>query len=124
MQILTNYAPALRTDFTPARPFQPVFMFDGTGVGIGCPITCNHAELGCADFLPNKEGVCGSKQSRRTLQPVSLIRGTDHAPDLRANWEDVIYPSYNRLCHVGSLSLEDDREVPVRPLLAAETCRE
>ena len=128
-KLYSDYAGALRSDFTSHRPAQPVLFLDGTGGSIGRGVS--HGELGCADF--KGVGDADTKQSRATLQPLFAYEGTDHSGDLRANLE-LTFTSYNKLVAQGSferqslnhLNLEGGEptttteKVPARPMTAAD----
>ena len=108
----TNYAAALRKEYSEHRPAQPVLFLDGTGGALGRGIC--HAELGSADFdAPD------TKQSRATLQPLALFEGTDHLQDQRDNLP-LVFASYNRLAALGCIDRADDTTIPCRPLTAAD----
>ena len=109
--LYTNYAAALRSEYSLDRPAQPVLFLDGTGGSLNRGIC--HAELGCADFA-----ALDTKQSRATLQPLALYQGTDHLQDQRDNL-GLVFESYNRLCDMGEISLPD-HTIPCRPLTAAD----
>eukprot|EP00966_Prymnesium_polylepis_P310092 7164765-Prymnesium_polylepis.1 len=47
-KLYSEYAAALRSDFTVERPAQPVLFLDGTGGSLGRGVS--HGEIGCADF--------------------------------------------------------------------------
>ena len=69
-QMYTKYFKALRKEYSPERPAQPVLFLDGTGGSLGKGIC--HGEIGCADFM--KIGDSDTKQSRATLQPLFLYQ--------------------------------------------------
>ena len=94
--LYTKYAKALRQNYSPERPAQPVLFLDGTGGPLGTGIC--HGEVGCADFIA--VGDSDAKQSRATLQPLFLYAGNDHALPLRANLE-LSVKTYNALVHDG-----------------------
>ena len=116
--LYSNYAMALREEYSNERPAQPVLFLDGTGGALNRGIT--HAEMGCADFIA--VGDSDAKQSRATLQPVALYAGSDHAQDQRDNLP-LVFSGYNRLMSKGSLTrtvhgLEE--EIPCSPMTAAD----
>ena len=118
-RLYSNFARALRKDYSTDRPAQPILFLDGTGGALGRGIC--HGTIGCADFVA--VGDCDAKQSRATLQPLFLYEGNDHAMPLRANLELAI-SSYNRLVARGSFDrtgLDGQIEtLPARAMTAAD----
>ena len=55
-KLYSQYAGALRTDFSDDRPAQPVLFLDGTGGSIGRGVS--HGEIGCADFKAVGDADC------------------------------------------------------------------
>ena len=108
--LYSDFCDAMRTDFSPARPAQPLLFVDGTGGSLGKG-TC-HSELGSADFT----GDC--KQSRSTLSPLAQHEGNDHALDLRANMS-LSFSSFNAMSTRGDIQV-NDRKLPVRPSITAD----
>ena len=47
-QMYGNFSNAMRTDFSPKRPAQPLLFVDGTGGSLGKGVC--HSEIGSADF--------------------------------------------------------------------------
>ena len=105
-----DFSEAMRSDYSPDRPAQPLLFGDGTGGSLGKGVC--HAELGSADFT----GDC--KQSRSTLSPLSQHEGNDHADDLRENMT-VAFSTFNQLSADGKL-LVGDRTIPCRPSITAD----
>ena len=105
-----NNAPALRNNYSTARPAQPVLYLDGTGSSIGRGL--GHAEIGSADFK------LGVKQSRRTLAPVAAWEGNDHRPDQEENL-DIVIPSFNKAVANGTIRRAEDSIVS-RPITVAD----
>jgi len=118
-RLYSNFARALRQDYSADRPAQPILFLDGTGGALGRGIC--HGTIGCADFVA--VGDCDAKQSRATLQPLFLYEGNDHAMPLRANL-DLAMSSYNRLVTLGSFDrtgLDGQIEtLPARAMTAAD----
>ena len=118
--LYSNFAKALRKDYSIDRPAQPVLYLDGTGGALGRGIC--HGEIGSADFIA--VGDSDAKQSRATLQPLFLYQGNDHAEPLRANLDRAI-TSYNKLVMQGCfdrVSLKDgtSESIPSRAITAAD----
>jgi hypothetical protein len=117
--LYTNFASALRKEYTTDRPAQPVLYFDGTGGALRRGIC--HGEIGCADFIA--VGDSDAKQSRATLQPLFLYQGNDHAEPLRTNL-DVAIKSYNKLVRQGCfdrVSFSGEfKSTPARAITAAD----
>eukprot|EP00965_Chrysotila_dentata_P141714 4683248-Pleurochrysis_carterae.AAC.1 len=57
--LYSNFCGAMRSDFSAARPAQPVLYLDATGASLGLGVT--RCEIGSADFTST------TKQSRATL---------------------------------------------------------
>ena len=105
-----NFTAAMRSDYSEARPAQPVLYLDATGASLGRGFT--HVEMGSADFA----GDC--KQSRATMGPLAAWTGSDKAIPIRENCTKVL-PGFNSMIHSGTLHV-GEKEVPCRPLTAAD----
>ena len=109
--LYSNFAAALRKDFSAERPARPVLYFDGTGGSLGKGIC--HAEIGSANFT----GDC--RQSRDTLSPLALNEGNDHALPLRANMELAVN-TFNELVAAGKVELRDGTSLPAEPIVVGD----
>eukprot|EP00965_Chrysotila_dentata_P012979 428744-Pleurochrysis_carterae.AAC.1 len=67
----SNFAGAMRSNFSANRPVQPVLYLEATGASLGRGVT--HCEIGSADFTGT------TKQSRATLAPLAQYEGSDKA---------------------------------------------
>ena len=105
-----NFSVAMRSDFSVARPAQPVLYLDATGASLGRGFT--HVEMGSADFA----GEC--RQSRATMGPLAAWTGSDKAIPIRENCTRVL-PGFNTMVGSGKLCI-GEKEVPCRPLTAAD----
>ena len=116
-QMYAKYQRAMRTNYSEARPAQPVFYIDATGSGLGRGLT--HAEMGSADFIGN------AFQSRSSMQPLAGYEGSDKGASIRANLPNVM-PSFNSMITGGyfeapaTLKAKYPKGLPVRPLVAAD----
>ena len=110
-ELYTAYQGAMRKNFTPERPAQPVYYLDGTGQSLGKPLC--HSEMGSADFT----GDC--RQSRKTLQPLQASEGTDHAQSIR---DTMMYTSekYNKLIAEKEIVRSDGTRILARPIASAD----
>ena len=109
-QMYTRFARAMRSNFSPERPAQPVLYLDATGASLGRGIT--HVEAGSADF----DGT--AKQSRSTLTPLALYEGSDKGAPLREHLP-LVLTSWNKLIARGTLQ-QGDTCVPCRPITSAD----
>jgi hypothetical protein len=115
-EMYSRFAAAMRSDFSAARPAQPVLYLDATGSSLGRGIT--HAEIGSADF----SGSC--KQSRSTLAPAGLYEDSDKPIPIRENL-DVVVPSFNRLSERGEICVEsadggEPKRIRAMPITSAD----
>lgn len=110
-ELYSAYKEAMRSNFSDARPAQPVFMFDGTGQSLGKGLC--HAELGSADFYGKV------RQSRQTLQPLQASEGNDHAVSIRETMEFTA-TKFNALIAVGEIVRDDGVRIPAKPIASAD----
>ena len=103
-------AAAMRSNFTLARPAQPVLYLDATGASLGKGWT--HVEVGSADYA----GDCC--QSRSTMGPLAGWTGSDKAIPIRENCSAVL-PGFNRMVAAATL-LVFGKELPCRPITSAD----
>ena len=109
-QMYSRFSRAMRTNFTPDRPAQPVLYLDATGACLGRGIT--HVEAGSADF----DG--SARQSRMTLCPLALYEGSDKATPLRQHL-DLVLPSWNKIIQSGTIR-QDRKPIPAQPITSAD----
>ena len=105
----TLWSHAMRSDFTEARPAQPVYYLDATSAMLGRGLT--HSEVGSADFRD-------CMQSRRTLGPLGVYGKSDKAIPLRENC-DLILNGFNQMVENATLNISG-KTVPCRPLASAD----
>ena len=110
-KLYSDYRSAMRSNFSPERPAQPILTLDGTGAALGRGIC--HESVGTADFTH------GVKQSRATLKPAGLYSGNDHAMPLREN-ASYVAKTFNRVIKAGCITREDGSMIPARPISVAD----
>jgi hypothetical protein len=106
----SNFAVAMRSNFSTARPAQPVLYLDATGSSLGRGVT--HVEVGSADFDGD------AKQSRSTLGPLALYEGSDKNVPLREHL-DLVLPAWNQMILKGKMMV-NRASVPMRPITSAD----
>eukprot|EP00965_Chrysotila_dentata_P005605 184500-Pleurochrysis_carterae.AAC.1 len=106
----SNFAGAMRSNFTATRPAQPILYLNATGTSLGRGVT--HCEIGSADFTGT------TKQSLAKLAPLAQYEGSDKAVPLREHLDHSM-PNFNRL--IRHRELEKDRKViPMQPITSCE----
>ena len=82
-KLYSQYAGALRTDFSDDRPAQPVLFLDGTGGSIGRGVS--HGEMGCADFKAVGETPTASSRGRRSSRSSRTRAPTTRVTSVRTS---------------------------------------
>eukprot|EP00965_Chrysotila_dentata_P151499 5006531-Pleurochrysis_carterae.AAC.1 len=119
-----NFSQAMRDNFSAERPAQPVLYLDVSLCSYvslfkfdrkhkKTPLRAiTHVEAGSADFAGT------TKQSRSTLAPLGLYKGSDKGLPLREHL-DLVLPSWNKLIVAGTLRIID-KVIPARPITSAD----